>query len=259
VGDFNGDGKVDLAGYAGGSSWHVVLSSCDMKERIASIYTPYIDDVFSISYKYITDNSVYTKDSGSNAASLPIVDAQHALHVVSSVAKKNGNSLALTEHRYGGLKLDPNGGRGTLGFRWTQSKDMTTGIEEYSEYSTTWPFLGMQTKSLSRLAGAGNGGLLKVTTNTLAQGLGSTDYSKFAYVSQSVEESWDLNGSQFPTIVSTYQYAQSPQYGDPTQVSVTSGSLTKTTTHEFWPRSAFGTNTWIIGRLRSASVTSSKP
>lgn len=257
--DFNGDGKVDLAGYAGGSSWHVVLSSSDMKERIASIYTPYIEDVFSIQYKYITDNSVYTKDGGGSAAALPIVDAQYALHVVSSVTRKNGNNNVTTEYKYGGLKLDPNGGRGNLGFRWTSEKNLATGLEEYTEYSMTWPFLGMPNLRDTRLAGAGNGGLLKRISNTLAQGLGSTDYSKFAYVSQSVEESWDLNGAQFPTVVSSFQYGLSPQYGDPTQISVTTGNLTKTTIHEYWPRSAFGSNSWIIGRLKSATVTSTKP
>lgn len=259
VADFNGDGKVDLAGFAGGTSWHVVLSSSDMKERIASIYTPYIDDVFSIKYKYITDNSVYTKDSGGSAAPLPLLDGQFAFHVVSSVGRKNGNSTVVDEYTYGGLKLDPNGGRGNMGFRWTRQKNLSTGVEEYIEYSTSWPFLGMPIIQDTRLAGTGNGGLLKRITNTLSQGLGSTDYSKFSYVSQSTEESWDLNGAQFPTVASVFQYGQVPQYGDPTQISVTTGGLTKTTVHEYWPRSVFGDNVWIIGRLKNATVTSTKP
>ncbi len=39
-----------------------------------------------------------------------------------------------------------------------------------------------------------------------------------------MEESWDLGGSPYPTVTNAYQYGQSPQYGDPTQISVSNSA-----------------------------------
>jgi hypothetical protein len=81
----------------------------------------------------------------------------------------------------------------------------------------------------------------------------------FVYASQSVEESWDLNGAQFPTITTVNQYSQSPQYGDPTQIQVSlSDGSGKTTVNEYWAANTNGGN-WILGRLKKATVTNSKP
>ncbi len=74
----------------------------------------------------------------------------------------------------------------------------------------------------------------------------------FVYPSQSVEESWDLGGSHYPTVTNAYQYGQSLQYGDPTQISVSnSAGAGKTTVNEYWPANT-GSGNWILGRLKKA-------
>ncbi len=76
-------------------------------------------------------------------------------------------------------------------------------------------------------------------------------------MSQSTEQSWDLNGTVMPSLITDYVYGQTPQFGDPTQITVdVGGQASKVTVNEYWPAD---TNNWILGRLKRASVTSSTP
>ncbi len=181
-------------------------------------------------------------------------------YVVSTVASGNGvGGTVTTQYNYGGLKAELGTGRGMLGFRWMKSKNLSNNIESYTEFNQNWPFTGSVFKSETRLAGSGNAGVLKRTTNSYAQGTGSATGATFIYPSQSVEESWDLGGSVYPTVTNAYQYGQSPQYGDPTQISVSnSAGAGKTTVNEYWPANT-GSGNWILGRLKKASVTSVAP
>ncbi len=146
-----------------------------------------------------------------------------------------------------------------LGFRWMKSKNLSNNIESYTEFNQNWPFTGSVAKSETRLAGSGNAGVLKRTMNSYAQGTGSATGATFVYPSQSVEESWDLGGTPYPTVTNVYQYGQSPQYGDPTQISVSnSAGAGKTTVNEYWPANT-GSGNWILGRLKRATVTSVAP
>jgi len=71
------------------------------------------------------------------------------------------------------------------------------------------------------------------------------------------EESRDLSATLFPTITTNYTYGQSPQYGDPTQITVSTGDgASKTTVNQYNPAD---TTNWILGRLRRATVTSVQP
>jgi hypothetical protein len=205
-------------------------------------------------------DSGYVKDTGANASAYPKVDMQFPMYIVSSVSGNNGiGGTVTTQYNYGGLKGEQGTGRGMLGFRWMKSKNLANNIESYTEFNQNWPFTGSVAKSETRLAGSGNAGVLKRTTNTYAQGTGSATGTTFFYPSQSVEESWDLGGSQYPTVTNSYQYGQSPQYGDPTQITVSnSAGAGKTTVNEYWPANT-GSGNWILGRLKKASVTSTAP
>jgi hypothetical protein len=254
--DMNGDGMPDLlntgasaAGMSQGKGDSFLISVAAGSTVLAQI-----------DYKKLSDGPVYTRDSGASAAVLPKVDLQPAMYVVSEVRSNNGiGGQSAVQYTYGGLKAEQGTGRGMLGFRWTKAKNVDTGVENYTEFRQDWPFIGMASKSETRLAGSGNGGLLKRATTTYAQGPGSASPSIFVYASQSMEESWDLNGAQLPTITTVNQYSQSPQYGDPTQIQVTlSDGSSKTTVNEYWPVNTTGGN-WILGRLKKATVTSNKP
>jgi hypothetical protein len=190
----------------------------------------------------------------------PKRDLQYPQYVVSSIASNNGiGGTVTTQYTYGGLKAEVGTGRGMLGFRWMKSRSLSNNIESYTEFNQNWPLTGSVAKSETRLAGSGNSGVLKRTTNSYAQGAGSATGTTFVYPSQSIEESWDLGGAAYPTVTNSYQYGQSPQYGDPTQISVSnSAGAGKTTVNEYWPPNT-GSGNWILGRLKKASVTSVAP
>ncbi|OOG39664.1 FG-GAP-like repeat-containing protein [Polaromonas sp. A23] len=215
---------------------------------------------FAPNYAPLTNSAIYTKDSGPNAAVYPKVDLQYPQYVVSTVSTSNGvGGVNTVEYSYGGLKAEQGTGRGSLGFRWMKSKSVANNIESYTEFNQNHPFTGTVAKNETRLAGSGNAGLLKRTTNTYAQSPGSAGASVFVYPSQSVEESWDLSGTPYPSSSTSYVYGQNPQYGDPTQITVSnSEGSSKTTVNEYWPANT-GSGNWILGRLKKASVTSVKP
>jgi hypothetical protein len=257
--DVNGDGLPDhiLRDSAGGTMVRLFSPARGIASHLQSISN---SAVTSLTYKPLTDQTVYTKDVSPNVAAYPKLDLQYAQYVVSTVASSNGiGGTVTTQYNYGGLKAEQGTGRGMLGFRWMQSKNLANNIESYTEFNQSWPFTGSVAKSETRLAGSGNAGVLKRTTNTYAQGTGSATGTTFVYPSQSAEESWDLGGVQYPTVTNAYQYGQSPQYGDPTQITVSnSAGAGKTTVNEYWPANTGGGN-WILGRLKKATVTSTAP
>ncbi|CAN7238968.1 FG-GAP-like repeat-containing protein [Polaromonas sp. LjRoot131] len=256
LGDFNGDGKTDVFQVSSGGTGYVWLSDGPMPDLLAQVDNTQ-GAVTSLISKPLTDSSVYVKDGG---FTYPRIDLQPSQHVVASVTSSNGvGGTTTTQYNYGGLKAEQGTGRGMLGFRWMKSKNLSNNIESYTEFNQNWPLTGTVAKSETRLAGSGNTGVLKRTTNTYAQGVGSAAGTTFVYPSQSIEESWDLGGSAYPTVTNTYQYGQSPQYGDPTQISViNSAGAGKTTGNEYWPANT-GSGSWVLGRLKKATVTSVTP
>ena len=257
--DVNGDGLPDhiLRDSAGGTMVRLFSPARDIASHMQSISNK---EVIDLTYKPLTDSTVYSKDVSPNAAAYPKLDLKYPQYVASTVSTSNGvGGTTSTQYSYGGLKAEQGTGRGMLGFRWMKSKNLSNNIESYTEFNQNWPFTGSVAKSETRLTGSGNAGVLKRTTNTYAQGTGSATGTTFVYPSQSVEESWDLGGSQYPTVTNSYQYGQSPQYGDPTQISVSnSAGAGKTTVNEYWPANTTS-GSWILGRLKKATVTSTAP
>jgi hypothetical protein len=251
--DLNGDGLPDFYKSSAGQVWVGKINLAQKLTQIASVsQTP-----ISISYVHLAGNSTYTKDSDSV---FPRVDLIVPMLIVSATETSNGvGGTNTVQYSYGGLKAEQGTGRGMLGFRWMKSKSVANNIESYTEFNQNYPFTGTVAKNETRLTGSGNAGLLKRTVNTFAQGPGSAGTSVFVYPSQSVEESWDLSGTPYPSTTTSYVYGQSPQYGDPTQISVSnSEGSSKSTTNEYWPANT-GSGNWILGRLKKASVTSVKP
>ena len=261
-GDFNGDGRTDLLHLQPSAdtqySW-VAINQGAIPDFLSQLSAG--DGSATVSYKPLTDGSVYTK--ASTLALYPRMDVQVPMYVVSAVSRSNGiGGNNTTEYRYGELKLSVGTGRGLLGFKWTKNTELVTGIETYTKYRQSFPYTGMPITTEQRLTGSGNGGVITRTSyavdcqnpQTMATCVIAAGNRYFTYVTQSVEEGWDLNGAVLPVTTSTYIYGQSPQYGDPTQVSVGSSTGgTKTAVNTY---SNDETN-WILGRLTRAQVTSS--
>ncbi|MCE3603623.1 FG-GAP-like repeat-containing protein [Massilia sp. P8910] len=220
----------------------------------------------TITYGVLSNPALYTKDSGGNAAVYPKLDMLRSGPVVASAGHDNGIGGTNTIiYSYGGLKSDVGPRRGMLGFRWIKSKNVATGIEQYSEYRQDFPYIGMLAKNEMRLAAAGNAGVLKRTTNTAACHIAATGAActpatgviYHPYVAGSVEENWDLNGVSTPSFTHSTQFTSFPHYGGPSQTStVSSDGIGKTTTFAYWPADL---KNWIVGRVKSTVVTSSNP
>jgi fibronectin type 3 domain-containing protein len=268
-GDMNGDGLKDIIfGPDSTGAWYHIDSN-PANERITGINNGLASTSFT--YAPMTSSTVYTRDSGANAAVYPIMDVQFAGYVVSAVNAPNGiGGTVTTNYTYGGFKVDLTG-RGMLGPRWMSATRAAVGSfaarTSYTLYDQLYPFNGFVAQSEDIVAGGGNGGIISETTNTyqcysgaaspvptstscaLAPGL-----RYFPYTHQTVESRWDLNGTALPTVTTTNTY---DDWSDATNiVRSTSDGYTKTTTNTYLPAN---TSSWILGRLATAKVTSTSP
>jgi RHS repeat-associated protein len=263
--DVNGDGLADIVR---GDS--LVQMATVSTPAVINKITDGLGNVTTFAYKTLTDTSVYTRDTGANAAVFPTVDLTEPLMVVSSVTTSNGIGGTLsTNHTYGGLKRDTRG-RGDLGFRWNQIVQVETGITTRTEFRQDWPYVGAVTLEKKTLAGAGNGGLLsqRATSYKCLSSINTTDLQLnanpancavaagrryFTYPDQTVASRWDLNGTVLPVITSTSQYDSN---GNPTQIIASADDGYTTTTINTFSDDMSG---WLLGRLVRATVTSTAP
>jgi hypothetical protein len=162
-------------------------------------------------------------------------------------------------------------------------KEQATGIETYTEYRQDYPYTGMPLKSETRLAGAGNGSLLKQSTNTVgckvpktgaecvlppdncllasnvAACVAFSQNRRFIYTPSSKEASWDLNGTAFPITETQTTYGinagDNQFFGDAQLLTTANGAGgVKTTRNTFAPAN-ISNGKWILGRLKNATVT----
>ncbi|MBU2709238.1 hypothetical protein KCM76_24800, partial [Zooshikella marina] len=127
--DINGDGAQDIvARYANGKFIPLNLSQSALK--ITQI-TNGLDHTTTLTYKPLTDKSIFTKSTGSQ---YPVKDVQPAVYVVSEVKQANGIGGELTtQYHYKGLKRHQRG-LGALGFAKITSTQLETGIKTTDQY-----------------------------------------------------------------------------------------------------------------------------
>jgi len=267
--DLNGDGLKDfLLGPDSTGAWFHIDSN-PANERITGINNGL--STTTLAFAPLTSPSVYTKDSGPNAAVYPIMDLQFPAYVVSAVTTPDGIGGTVTaNYTYGGFKTDLTG-RGILGPRWVNATRPAIGQfaarTTYTLYNQLYPFNGFVAKSQDIVAGGGNGGVLTEVDNSYQCYSGSASpvptssscalapgLRYFPYTSQSVETRWDLNGTPVPTVTTNFSY---DTWGNVTNVvSSTSDGFTKVTGSTYLPAN---TSSWILGRLSKATVQSTSP
>ena len=271
--DVNGDGYLDYCRNIGG------VLNCATSQFMDSRIDKVIDGIGSSaaytaianqSNAVVTPTSIYTKDA---TGPYPLVSKQIPAYVVASVTSSDGiGGTVVTTYTYGGLKAETGTGRGMLGFRWINAKNTTTNIENYTEYRQDWPYTGIPLKSETRLSGNGNAGVLQRTTQTSACKVPQTAAAcavaagnrYFPHVTLRLEESWDLNGTAYPSMTTSTAYnlntPDTELRGDPTQVVMSTNHngvlTTRTTDNEYWTPD---TTNWILGKLKKATVTSTQP
>ena len=263
VADFSGGGESDILwfsadAYGRGTGERYIWFAGNVPPDLFSS----VDDGFGakvqLSYKPLTDSSVYTKGSG---ATYPEIDLQVPSYVVSRAEVRDGvGGFVPTEYRYGGLRARADG-RGSVGFAWTEAEQVETDFVTRREYRQDYPYVGRVALERTSAPGVGLAGVLSEKTYSFAclnpaNGLGCVEAAGnryFPYASSIVEKGWDLDGSILPTVTTTNTY---DSWGNATQIDVvTSDGFSKSTTNTYTNDAV----NWILGRLTRTEVTDVSP
>jgi len=251
--DFNGDGQTDMVQVKDendGSPISILpYQSIGGRGSLMKSVDNGLGSITSWTYKPLTDNTVYTKDTGAEASSYPLADLQTPLFVVNEVQTPNGNGGVLrTRYKYAGLKVDMNR-RAWTGFRWTESVQLDTGIVQRVFYRQDWPFWGVPRLQQTLLAGKGNNGVLQETNigyycTDFVSNTGCVDAPGrryFVSANYVASQSWDLNSAAFPATVNETEY---DTWGNAILKRTTQGGYVTTVRTSF----ANDTDKWFIGR-----------
>jgi protein involved in ribonucleotide reduction len=267
AGDFNGDGRSDIlwcykdnAGRCLSrtqatandiTSYTIWLPNMGVPTKANSVAT--IEKSQNMTTSIVQSplsraGAPYAKDTGGAACAYPCVDIQGPLYVVSEVKSSNGlGGEYRSTYRYAGAKSNAHG-RGFLGFRRMTVKDEQTGVEQVTTSRQDYPFAGLVASREKKLGAQ----LLNRSTNSYsATDLGGT--RRYPYLTQSLEESWELSGTALPAVTTTYQY---DAWGNATQVGVSTGDGHAKTTSNTYSNDAAN---WLLGRLTRSEVTSTTP
>jgi len=210
-GDFDGDGKTDLAFLNRTSGqWRVALAAGPTPDLLASVTTG-LGHVTQFDYANLGNAAVYTPGA---AVAYPKRNVNSGMNVVSQMRVTNAQGgWFATNYQYEAYRTDLQG-RGGLGFQKTRSIDTIKNVTTQTTVSQDFPTTGMP---MEVKATQQNGVVLSLTTNTLSAipTASSTPLaSLYPYVSHSVVAQRDLNGAVMPERVSDIPAGQVDVYGN---------------------------------------------
>ncbi|WP_189052645.1 FG-GAP-like repeat-containing protein, partial [Aliidongia dinghuensis] len=260
-GDFNGDGKTDVA-VLNSTSYQVIGSKGGQPDLMTGI-TSGLGAQTQISYAALDNYFLYGKGS---SAAYPTQDYTGPLWVVASATSSDGiGGTNQKAYFYNGAQMDLHG-RGFLGFAETSVLDQTTKLWVDTHYNQPFPWTGTVSETKTFLY---NGSSLATSPVLTDQTTGyiacSLPGSRFAVVTRSVSASGnDLDGTALPSSSATYAYdftdtngncVGTTAYGDVTQVSAsTSDGFAKTTTNTYGD--IVDGSHWLLGRPTQSVVAS---
>ncbi|HVO91123.1 MAG TPA: FG-GAP-like repeat-containing protein [Casimicrobiaceae bacterium] len=292
TGDFDGDGKTDLICLAGGCNGQLGLSAGPRFGDVLTKITTGLGATTQVTYAPLTDGSVYSKGAGA-APTQRELDVQSPLYVVKHTDESNGiGGFFKNDYFYENLRGRTDG-RGLYGFFKKRVRDGNNIVTETeylrvaaSSYPSNWAVVGRPSvvrkyapnpatfvADISQ-SSAFTGGttlfgtslrLVNRSTNSwemrssssCGSVCGGAPVIVTSNLSQSVDESWELDGSALPTMTTTTPFAFVDAYGNPQQVTVTSSDgyikdTVNTYQNDAGPR-------WLPGRLTRADATLTHP
>jgi len=248
-GDFNGDGRDDLL-FAKTALWTLAPATPD---RVTTITTS-LGATIGLTYKPLTDATVYTKD---NDAAWPFLNPKQPMYVVSRALTSDGiGGNRTTDNFYRGAKTHMTGG-GFLGFRQVEVTEVSnSSLKSITTFDQAYPYQGLTTQLLRKQS---NNTVVQQIDNTwtktaLTPAAGSGGLYHKIELSQAVEKNYELDGSLVTTVTTTLSNYDT--YGNAQTVNVSTGDgYSRAAANTFSNDSA----NWILGRLTGSSVTSTKP
>jgi len=212
--DFNGDGGSDFV-YRSDDLGIIRYTQYDYPKPLITKITDGFGVDLRVSYKPITDSSVYTVDKKAIPPSHPDQDIQYAKYVVSEQSTTDGLSgTTRSTYMYEGARVNVHG-RGELGFAKTISTNTQTNLETTVVYRQDYPFIGMVDNETQKL----NGKIFTYTKNTPALFPLENERNKI-YLSSTLVEAYDINGVKLSIVTSTNETGSNPN-GDITKSTVT--------------------------------------
>lgn len=228
-----------------------------------------------VTYKPLTDGTVYSPGAvpSYKCIDYPCQDVQNASYVVSQFTQSNGvNGANATSYLYAGLKTHLTAAT-SQGFRTIQATSqaydaanaLITTVSK-TTYKQTQQNLDGAEGNIASNETSVNGALVKSVTNSwnpVPLGGGRV----WEQLANTIEQSYDLNGTSLPTVTTTYTYEpnlNAPVHaygGNPTSIDVSyrvggvSDGWRKTTDNNY----SNDTANWILGRLTYSKVSAYAP
>lgn len=258
--DFDGDGQVDI-GYK--NTQYRVRKHNGSAPDFASAFTDGFGNSVGVTYAPLTDSAVYTVGTG---ATFPVVDIRAPMYVVKQFTASDGigGSYSVSES-YAAARVHVQG-RGFLGFASRTTTDGRNGIKSVTNFSQTFPYIGLVTSSTTSQSSSGPA--ISQVTNTLAelpvQGTAQVNDRHLPYLRQSIESTYEVggasNGQEITRITTTTEL---DTWGNLTGITTTTADMTGTG-QSFTSVTANSYNTsdtecWARGFVTQQQVTNTVP
>ncbi|MBN1187275.1 MAG: VCBS repeat-containing protein [Bacteroidales bacterium] len=263
IADFDGNGYAELFTKSTDDSYNYCWTLYNVDNNYSLIkkkkndlllsITSGLDNEISINYEPLTDNTVYSQTSDPN---YPISSYIGASDVVSEVITSDGiggnNSITYKYEDAHAHRL----GKGLLGFMKTIAYDVESDISTISKYelNSTYYYLSLK-ETETRVGNTETGQLIsKVTYTNEARDDGQGVY--FPWISKAVEKKYE-RGSSTPFSTVTSNFGPYDTYGNILESSMEyEDGYTISTVNTY---DNIVDTKWMLGRLRSATVTKHAP
>lgn len=263
-GDYNGDGLRDLlliTGGSGSSGVSTVGFQGLQHARVSSI-TNGLGALVSVTYKPLSDGSVYNDDGNFNSGTTltpvvyPVARLNAPEYAVSQISTTNPTKAnRIVNYQYSNARLDLQG-RGFLGFGSVSASDASTGLSETTRYAQNFPYVGLITSSVSKITSSG---LAFKTSGVQAfVDVVSSYGSHFPYASNATDYTYEISSGASQLVTTTNSKPTYDGHGNLTQnlVVVSGGaySYNFTTVNRY---DQDDENNWCLGRLTNSRLTRS--
>lgn len=250
-GDFNGDGKTDIICTANWntSTWkgYKLYEIADTPNSLLSSITDGLGNTTEITYKYMSDNTVYQREN--TYIQYPLCYFGSSWPLVWQVKTPNGiGGQNITAYKYKNAILHKRG-KGVLGFKQMSVKDVVTNTEtvtqtevETSQYLTAVKYTETCI-GLNKIAETTNNNQLRIITTAAGD-------STYNYVPvKTYEYKYDYNTAT--TLSSTTTETEYDNYGNPTQIKRIGDGDNIETVNTY----VNDTDKWYLGRLTLSTVS----